>query len=75
MAASDAGQHIDLVTPSKHKDEVAGRRYKHSLNRDGGVDSFCLQCHKFVANSMNEWDLLDEENLHICFEASSSIQR
>jgi hypothetical protein len=75
MAASDAGQHIDLVSPSKPNDDVAGRRYKHSLNRDGGVDSFCLQCHKFVTNATNEWDLMDEEEVHICVEASSGVER
>jgi hypothetical protein len=75
MSTSDAGQHINLVTPSKHKDDVASRRYKHSLNRERGVDSVCQQCHALVASSTNEWNLLDEEEVHICVEAPSGIQR
>ena len=36
------------------------------VNRDSTTDSICLSCFKPVARAANDFELVDEENLHIC---------
>lgn len=45
------------------------------VNQDSMIDSICLSCFKPVARASDEFDLVVEENLHVCEPVTTDSAR
>ncbi len=59
-------------TPGGTQPDDSARPYRHSWNRNGGIDSICQRCRTVIASSLDEWSLLVSEERHVCGAQSNS---
>lgn len=67
-----AAQSTAIPTISEHREPQTQsfRQYKHSLSKDGGVQSLCMLCGEFLAPANDEWTLLEHEQRPRCSRAN-----